>query len=363
MRIQVLIIVLMTSNLIFGQFVNSEIEKHSATVAYVYTEKIENLTKNGEIFEIWLKNKQTGELKPSIIPNTGSGFFIHAEDRYSTYFVTAAHVAIQTNDQTILVVAGNNNKPYKVKLTDIAFKKEIRWVYSDYSDVAVLPLDPQYLIDNSLNIRSMSTSFLEIDYIPNRTREVTCIGFPLSMGFNHIFSPITKSSKPSSGLIELLNQEKNRYEEFFLLDDPSTPGFSGSPVFEFPNQIYDKDKIILSNKTSIVGLVHGYVSSNNTMNSGGFAAIVPAKFISYTLNKAPKFTGRLKYKFDNGNPWSEIEIENGMPLEILYNLDKNGNKMEKGSYKNGNGTINMYLENGKLHEIRTYENGKIVKYN
>lgn len=362
MKIPTLFFFVLITSTCFSQYLSKEIEKHSIAVCYIHSEKNETVVKNGEQFEVWLKNKQNGDLQASKNIDFGSGFFIHSEDRYSTYLVTAAHVAIKTNNETQLVVSGPEGKSSVIKLIDIAFLNKIDWIYNSISDVAVLPLNPQYLIDNSSTLGSMSVTYLDHKYIPNRTREVTCVGFPLQIGFRNNFSPITKSSRPSSGFIEINDPERNQMREYFLLEDPSTPGFSGSPVFEFPSQVIDKDRILLLNNTSIVGLVHGFVSNNSVINSGGFAAVVPVKYIINTISSAPKYSGTLVYKYHDDKPWSEIEIKNGVPIRILYNLDRNGLPKDKGTLQNGNGTIKMYLDNGDLGEIRTYENGKIIKY-
>ena len=46
---------------------------------------------------------------------------------------------------------------------------------------------------------------------------------------------------------------------------------------------------------------------------------------------------------------------------MLTNFDKNGNSMEKGTLKDGNGTLFLYDENGKLTTIEYYKNGRRIK--
>lgn len=344
-----------------GQLLKQEIEKHSLTVAYIYSENIEMLLYEGKNNEIWFKDPKTSEFKPKLLINSGTGFFIHKNDRYSTYLVTAAHVAKYTNMQTKIVVAGIEGNPVIKNLKEIVFKKDtLDWKYSQTSDIAVILLNMQFMDEKDINLRTLSIDYLESDYEPDRSHELTCVGFPLNIGFNKFFSPVTKSSKPASGYIEVPNPELNRYETVFLLDDSSTPGFSGSPVFEFPNQIIDKESIIISVDTKIVGLVQGYISNKGQVNSGGFAAIVPASIVKKELESASAFSGIIDYTYRNGKPWSKVEVKNGIPVKVFYNYDLYGNEQDKGNLKEGNGTLNIYSEDGKLVEVRTYKNGRMI---
>jgi len=55
------------------------------------------------------------------------------------------------------------------------------------------------------------------------------------------------------------------------------------------------------------------------------------------------------------------ESFNGLRWEIIASFDKKGNKREKGTLKDGNGTWINYDENGKVDYISTYKEGKLVK--
>ena len=77
--------------------------------------------------------------------------------------------------------------------------------------------------------------------------------------------------------------DNNKPSVFFLLDDPSISGFSGSPVFELPTQLVVGTTQTFVNAYRLMGLVHGSIGDKT---GGGFAAIVPSKYIVETIKMA-----------------------------------------------------------------------------
>jgi antitoxin component YwqK of YwqJK toxin-antitoxin module len=65
--------------------------------------------------------------------------------------------------------------------------------------------------------------------------------------------------------------------------------------------------------------------------------------------------------FDNGQIWTQRLYKNGKPWEVLSNFNKQGAALEKGTLKDGNGTLNLYDENAVLNKIEYYENGLLKK--
>jgi len=193
---------------------------------------------------------------------------------------------------------------------------------------------------------------------PIREREVTVYGFPLSLGIRtgKYISPITKTSKPSSGLIEFPTGDNKKLSTFFLLDDPSVSGFSGGPVLELPQLIGTSVKAVWVNVHRIMGLVHGSVL-DKTMT--GFAAIVPSRFIKETIENAPGLTDTLVITYDDKTVWSKLFFKNGVTWTVFSNFKKNGESQEMGSLKEGNGTLYSYDETGKLEEIREFVDGHL----
>lgn len=70
-----------------------------------------------------------------------------------------------------------------------------------------------------------------------------------------------------------------------------------------------------------------------------------------------KPNGSCKYYFDNGQLWTERIIKDGNNWTVISNFDKNGNPLDPGTLKNGNGTMKLYNEQGELTEIITYKDG------
>ncbi|HEU4470184.1 MAG TPA: hypothetical protein VFR58_03800 [Flavisolibacter sp.] len=68
--------------------------------------------------------------------------------------------------------------------------------------------------------------------------------------------------------------------------------------------------------------------------------------------------GVYKYYYDNGQLWIETEYKNGLLMNIAGNFDRRGNQRDKGSLRDGNGTVNYYTEEGKVYSIETFKDGK-----
>ncbi len=350
---------LCTSNL-YSQNTESAIKAVSASVAYLNENKIQTIVIDGKPFEIWLREKGSTQLVPKIERITGSAFFVNDSIHLSAYLVTAEHVAKEMTLNSDIIINGPSDKPIAFKLKDISFRKDsLAWTYNKAADVAVLLLD-----NNSSNFKNsyiglIPIEFLEPDRIPVRERDVTIIGFPLELGFNNYFSPISKISKPVSGLTELPRGDNNKIATFYLLGDPSIGGFSGSPVFELPTQFMLGDRPLTVHGIYLIGLVHGSIGDKNT--GGGFAAIVPSKYILETISNSPKFFGPLKIFHANGKLWTERIYKDGKPWKVLNNYDKNGQKTEAGTLDNGNGTLYVYNEDARLIFIQYYQNGILLK--
>lgn len=121
---------------------------------------------------------------------------------------------------------------------------------------------------------------------PERQKTITILGFPLSLGTNRFFSPISRDTQPASGLLELLRFDNKIESIFFITQDSSIGGFSGGPVFDRRLPYTDSGQMtIVSGSPKLVGLVHGTMSDNT---GGKLGAIVPGYLILETINKAKK---------------------------------------------------------------------------
>ena len=351
-----IVLTLCITQIVHGQSKFSEIEKFLNNVVYLSDTKTTMEKINGKEYEIWLKDPLTNNFGPKSYQITGTGFLVYTAVDY--YLVTAEHVAKSMTLDSKIVFSSGNSQPIIIKLGDIVFeKKQLQWTVHPNADVAVTRLDASFLEKNSL------CCFLSFDYLnpvmeaPFRERNVTAYGYPLSLGIGAKISPITKTSKPSSGLIDLPRFDNSKHSTFYLLDDPSVSGFSGGPVFELPQAIGTGDKSMWVNVYRIVGLVHGSISDKG----GGFAAIVPSIYIKETIEDAPGLSATLTFQYEDGKIWSERLYKNGSPWTVISNYDSLGNLQEKGTLKDGTGTLNIYNEKSKLIEIRYYKNGRLIK--
>jgi antitoxin component YwqK of YwqJK toxin-antitoxin module len=69
--------------------------------------------------------------------------------------------------------------------------------------------------------------------------------------------------------------------------------------------------------------------------------------------------GKILTYHDNGKIWVEIEYLDASIMNIKMNLDKNGLALDKGTLKNGNGTLINYDEEGKPVSIRHFIYGEL----
>ena len=71
--------------------------------------------------------------------------------------------------------------------------------------------------------------------------------------------------------------------------------------------------------------------------------------------------GEWKIYHSNGEVHHIRLWENGKLMDILSVFDGAGNRMEKGTLINGNGTLNLYDLNGDISEVWTIIDGEIQK--
>jgi hypothetical protein len=349
-----IIILLSICSMVYGQSKFSEIEKFLDIAVYIHEVKIKTEKYNGVKHEVWLKNVQNGNSFPKTYKISGTGFFILTD--VDNYLVTAAHVAQKTSLNTDIVVKSKDDTPQVFKLQKIVMNKDtLSWTEHPNADVSAIQLDRSSIPSEIFKI-SLPFGFIFHELkAPFREREVTVFGYPMSLGIGRKISPITKTSKPSSGLIDI-SYGKNPPATFYLLDDPGVSGFSGGPVFEFPQQIGTAGEAIWVRVYQIVGLIHGTISDK----IGGFTAVVPSYYIKEIVEMAPGYTGTKSINYNDGKIWSERVYRNGVPWTVLSNFNNEGKPQEKGSLKDGNGTLYIYDEKSKLIEIITYENGSLI---
>lgn len=79
------------------------------------------------------------------------------------------------------------------------------------------------------------------------------------------------------------------------------------------------------------------------------------------IYKTRQADGVYKYYYSNGQLWVEKEYKNGLLMNVIGSFDPKGNQRDKGTLKDGNGTVNYYTEEGKIYSVETFEDGKKIK--
>lgn len=68
--------------------------------------------------------------------------------------------------------------------------------------------------------------------------------------------------------------------------------------------------------------------------------------------------GKYQCFHENGQLWTEKIYNNGLLWQVISNYDKNGKKKDKGTLKNGTGTLKIYNSEGRLSRIAEFVNGR-----
>lgn len=317
---------------------------------YIRTEKLDGIRN----YELFYKDT-SGRINPILQTTSGTGFIVTYQG--FLYIVTAQHIAEKLKFNAKVTFNNYDNTPVTIPLNDIQNRDSLAWYYHDSADVAVLPIHPNSILIYNSNYVKFDINLLQDSLVaPNRYNEVVAFGFPLNLGKEKNFSPISTSAKTASGIIDLMRFDRPKISSFFLLDAPSIPGLSGGPVFSLPS--FYSSMYMRNDTAKIVGMVHGVISDNT---GGKFAAVVPSKFIVETIKKTRRLDGKFTWKYDNGKIWSERIYNNGLLVEILSNYGPTGKPQDKGNLKNGNGEVKIYDHAGVYIATEVYKNGILIQ--
>jgi antitoxin component YwqK of YwqJK toxin-antitoxin module len=72
-------------------------------------------------------------------------------------------------------------------------------------------------------------------------------------------------------------------------------------------------------------------------------------------------TGMMREYHSNGKIWTEWMFVGKKLMEVNYSRNRNGDFVDKGSLSDGNGTVYIYNEEGKLIRVLFFKNGKMVR--
>jgi S1-C subfamily serine protease len=209
---------------------------------------------------------------------SGSGLFV-AKTQGKLYIVTAAHVAKSMDFTSYIIIRGNNDMPRKIMIMDLIDTATPHWKYHNRADLAVLKLTPKrsILASGVLNQKFFSLNNISSDSVRSVSRDVqlTVIGFPLSLGIEKRFSPLTYRTYASSGFLTLPRADTQTYSEFIVLENPSVGGYSGGPVFDTSITVINS-MTSTGEGTTCYGFMHGTLSDET---GGKLAAVTPSFFL------------------------------------------------------------------------------------
>lgn len=200
----------------------------------------------------------------------GTGFFVKTEDE-KTFLVTATHVARDTTINTDIWVRNlATGLPFAFKINQL--NKMVMWLYHPIADIAILEVEPNEKLDLSLYVLPISFFEKSFSSVPERESIVTMYGMP-DVYSDLEFAPFTCDSYPASDLWVAHFDVTGSLFKCFMLDKPSTQGFSGGPVISFAK----------ADAPVCYGIIHG----TRQDNTGGIRAmtqrtnfVIPIRFIS-----------------------------------------------------------------------------------
>lgn len=213
---------------------------------------------------------------------SATGFLV--ADGGKPFLVTASHVATEMNSTCFGTIRMEGDKPFTFKLSElVAGGGKFEWKSHKEADVAVISLRPeQNFFKNHLQYHFLDISWFENKTVaPARAKTLTVLGFPLELGTEGSFSPLSRETKASSGLLVMNRGDTKTPATFFITQDPSIGGFSGAPVFDLGLPYSENGTFTLQpSNIRILGLVHGTLSDNT---GGKLGAVVPAAYICELL--------------------------------------------------------------------------------
>lgn len=196
----------------------------------------------------------------------GTGLFVKAAEE-KVYLVTATHVARDTTIATDIWLRNlTTGLPFAFKINQL--NSMVMWLYHPIADMAILEIQCGDRIDLSPYVLDLTVFEKDFTIVPEREASLTMYGMP-DIYTDLEFAPFTCDSKPASSLwISHFGVTGSNFK-CFMLDKPSTQGFSGGPVIGFEHDDHP----------TCYGIIHG----TRQDNTGGKLAIVVHSAYLYEL--------------------------------------------------------------------------------
>ena len=212
----------------------------------------------------------------------GTGTLV-ANSKNELYIVTAAHVAADMDFSGYLIVGDQDDKPEKIAWEQLISESSIPWQSHNEADIAIVKIQPIKTVLPKLQGRFLPADiFYTEKKSPSRDAQLTSVGFPMGLGTEGFFSPLTFLSRASSGLLTLPRFDTKQLCTFFMLENPSIGGYSGCPVLDLGIQIMGPMTTTTGRGTRCHGIMHGTISDNT---GGKLAAVTPSFYLSDLLEK------------------------------------------------------------------------------
>lgn len=195
----------------------------------------------------------------------GTGIFVKTKEE-KCYLVTASHVARDTTIQTAIWVKNIvTGLPLAFKIN--ALNSMVMWLYHPVADIAMLEIQQDNGLDLTPYLLDINMFVNDFNIVPERESNLTMYGMP-DIYTDLQFAPFTCDCKPASDLWVAHFELTGSPFKCFMLDKPSTQGFSGGPVIVFEEE-----------RAVCYGIIHG----TRQDNTGGKLAIVVHSAYLYEL--------------------------------------------------------------------------------
>jgi hypothetical protein len=214
-----------------------------------------------------------GQIVITTHTESGTGFFVTTSN--SWFLVTAGHIAGSMHGTSRAIIQGDNDMPLEIGFQELfGNAAQQNWIFHTNADVAIHRLLPSVAVSQ----KYLQHRFLPLPMLvsqktaPSRETPLTVMGFPLGLGTIGNFSPLTQQTRAASGFITFAESKEGPVQTFFLLENPSIDGFSGSPCFDI--SIYQVGNTTSTGSgTKCYGLIH---STLIDVTGGKMAAVVPS---------------------------------------------------------------------------------------
>jgi len=197
--------------------------------------------------------------------------------------VTAAHVAADMKTSVHLVIGDENDQTFKIEWNQLTNEASIPWQSHNEADISIVRIQPTETILPKLKGRFLpATIFYTEKESPSRDVQLNSVGFPLGLGVEGYFSPLTFTSRGSSGFLTVKLADTKQPCTFFILENPSIGGYSGCHVFDLTIQKMGAMTTTAGHGTRCQGIMHCTINDNT---GGKLAAVTPAFYLLDLIEK------------------------------------------------------------------------------